>query len=320
MQLLKTLNPIPVYNQGVAVAIGFFDGVHRGHQALLRALVEAARQRGLVSVVITFEDHPARLFNPDAAPSWLTTQEEKLRHLEEIGIDAVHVIPFTWEVANLSAETFCARVLCEQFHARVLVCGPDFALGRGRQGDVPFLQAKGQVLGFEVVIAEPTVQDGDIVSSTRIRHLVQEGKVEEARQLMGRPFLLDGVVVRGQGLGRQIGFPTVNLAPNEKKVLPARGVYAVQAECEGKTYPAVCNIGVRPTVGGTSLSVEFHVLDAPDFQAPAKASLALIARLRSEQKFPSVEALAEQIRKDVEKARQMMLLTEGTDDVDTPAK
>ena len=306
MRIFNTLTPIADYNRGTAVAIGFFDGVHRGHQALMRTLVETARQRGLVSVVITFEDHPAQLFNPDAAPSWLTTQEEKLRYIEEVGIDAVHVIPFTWEVANLSAEEFCERILRGQFRARVLVCGPDFALGKGRKGDVPFLKAKGQELGFEVIIAEPTVQNGDIISSTRIRRLVQEGNVAEARQLLGHPFILDGAVVRGQGLGRQIGFPTVNVQPNEKKVLPAHGVYVVQAECEGKTYLAVCNVGVRPTVGGASLSVEFHVLDAPDFPSPQNASLALITRLRGEQKFPSVEALAEQIRKDVEKARQRM--------------
>ncbi len=304
MQVFNTLSSISESNRGTAIAIGFFDGVHRGHQALMRTLVAAARQQGLVSVVITFEDHPAQLFNPDAAPLWLTTQEEKLRYLEEIGVECVHVIPFTWEVANLSAEEFCERILREQFHARVLVCGPDFALGKGRKGDVPFLKAKGQELGFEVIIVEPTVQDGDIISSTRIRHLVQEGKVEEARQLLGHPFILDGSVVRGQGLGRQIGFPTVNVQPNEKKVLPAYGVYACSIAPCGR--PAVCNIGVRPTVGGASLNVEFHVLDAPDFQAPARASLALIARLRSEQKFPSVEALAEQIRRDVEKARQMM--------------
>lgn len=305
MQIFNTLNPIPDYQRGTAVAIGFFDGVHRGHQSLMRTLVATARQRGLVSVVMTFEDHPARLFNPDAAPLWLTTQEEKRRYLEEVGIDCVHVIPFTWEVANLSAEEFCERILREQFHARILVCGPDFALGKGRQGDVPFLKAKGQEWDFEVIIAEPTVQDGDIISSTRIRRLVQEGKVAAARQLLGHPFTLDGAVVRGQGLGRQIGFPTVNVQPNEKKVLPAHGVYVVQAECEGKTYPAVCNIGVRPTVGGASLSVEFHVLDVPDFPSPPNISLAFLARLRDEQKFPTVEALAEQIRKDIEKAKQM---------------
>lgn len=306
MQVLNTINAIPDYARGTAVAIGFFDGVHRGHQSLLRALVEAGRQRGLVSVVITFEDHPARLFHPDAAPLWLTTQEEKLRYLEDIGIDVVHVIPFTWDVANLSAEEFCERILHEQFHARVLVCGPDFALGKGRTGDVPFLRTKGQERGFEVLVVAPTVQAGEVISSTRIRRLVQAGNVEEARQLLGHPFTLEGVVVRGQGLGRQIGFPTVNIQPNANKVLPAHGVYAGQAECEGKTYPAVCNIGVRPTVGGESLNVEFHVLDAPDFPAPACARLALIARLRNEQKFPSVETLAEQIRQDIEKAKQMI--------------
>lgn len=310
MQIFNSLTPMEDYAHGTAVAIGFFDGVHRGHQALLRTLVGAARVGAkqfaspLQSVVITFEDHPARLFNPDAAPSWLTTQGEKLRYLEDIGIDAVHIIPFTWDVANMTAEEFCERILRQQFHTRVLVCGPDFALGKGRQGDVPFLKAKGLELGFEVIIAEPTVQDGDLISSTRIRRLVQEGKVEEARQLLGHPFMLDGCVVRGQGLGRHIGFPTVNIQPNEKKVLPAHGVYACRLAPSGRL--AVCNIGVRPTVGGESLNVEFHVLDAPDFPAPACASLALIARLRSEQKFPSVEALAEQIRQDVEKARQMM--------------
>jgi riboflavin kinase/FMN adenylyltransferase len=301
MRLFNTLTPITDYDRGTAVAIGFFDGVHRGHQSLIRTAVETARRRGWVSVVITFEDHPARLFNPDAAPSWLTTQDEKLRYLEDIGVDFIHIIPFTWDVASLTAEDFCGRILHENFHARALICGHDFALGKGRKGDVPFLKAHGL---FEVIPVSPTVEDDEIISSTRIRRLVSEGLVEEARRLMGHSFILDGKVVRGQGLGRQIGFPTVNVKPNEKKVLPAHGVYAVQADCDGKTYPAVCNVGVRPTVDGKTLSVEFHVLDAPDFQAPQKASLALLARLRSEQKFPSLDALVEQIGRDVEKAKQ----------------
>ncbi len=295
-----------------ALTIGTFDGVHRGHQTLISRLKTESEARDLPCAALTFEDMPYCLFNPDDCPQLLTLSDEKIAAFAQTRLDHLFIVPFTREIAGQSARDFMA-FWAQNIGLRLFIGGPDFALGRGREGDIPALQSLGRELGFETLaLNEKLVGQGAPISSTRCRTLVENGEVETAREFLGRPYKMAGDVVTGDQIGRTIGVPTINIAPAARKCVPQNGVYAVRAAFDGKTWPAVLNIGMRPTVGGLKKQIEFHVLDAEILTPPKNAELEFVARLRDERKFDGLDALVTQMRVDMQAAMQKL----ATDDTD----
>ncbi len=287
------------------VTIGAFDGVHRGHQQLIGAMVAAAHEAGRAAIALTFDPHPGALLgrSPVAA---LTTPEERAALIAALGVDILVILRFTPAVAGTPATRF-VRMLCRHLRMVELWVGPDFALGHRREGNVPFLQQFGQQEGFTVRVVEPLRWRGEIVSSTRIRAALTAGDIEEANGCLGRPYRLAGQVTQGRGLGRRIGIPTANLEPPPGRLIPANGVYAGYAHTENAgTHPAVINVGVRPTIAPDHLTVEAHLLDFDGDLYGQSLALDFVARLRDEETFPSLNALAEQIRQDIARAREML--------------
>lgn len=291
------------------VVIGFFDGVHRGHQAILQTAGETGRQRGARVRVITFEEHPSLFFRPGARFQYLTTIEEKSAILSSMAVDVVHLVPFDATIANTEAADFCATTLVAGLNMRALVVGHDFAMGKNRAGTIPVLRELGRALKFAVVpVGAVMSQDGAPISSTRIRALVSGGDTALAAELMGHPYTLSGTAIPGRGLGRQIGFPTLNLEWNPCKILPATGVYATIAIIDNELHPAVTNVGYRPTVGGEGLSIETHLTAATPPATIGALTLQFITRLRAEQKFDSIADLTHQIAQDTEQAEEYFAL------------
>lgn len=291
------------------LTIGCFDGVHLGHRRLLERAAHLARERSARAVAVTFWPHPLAVLHPPEPLSLLSTLEEKLALLDGLDeLDATVVMPFTPDLAARSPDEFLA--LLRAWSSPVaLVEGPDFALGRERAGDLAFLRAAGQRSGFTVEVIE--ARDGDErISSARIRRLVREGQVAEAARLLGRPFRLAGEVTVGDQRGRLLGFPTANLRPDARKVLPANGVYAVRVALPGEraaTHPAVANIGVRPTVSSEpKLMIEVHLLDAAIDLYGLTLGVDLIERLREERRFDGLDALRAQIDRDARAARELL--------------
>jgi riboflavin kinase/FMN adenylyltransferase len=295
-------------SQPACLTIGAFDGVHRGHQALVSEMVGHARATGKSPVVLTFYPHPSVVLRGRRPSFYISTPEEKAEYLSALGVEAVVTHPFNQEVANISAADFVAR-LVEYVRLSELWCGSDFALGHNRQGDVAFLRAEGKRRGFTVHVTAPVLMDGEVISSTRIRQALRDGAVEQAARMLGRPFRLPGKVVEGAKRGRTIGIPTANLEVWEERAFPAVGVYACRAHHTGNVYSAVTNIGYRPTFNSTEPkpTIEAHLLDFSGDLYGSTLTLEFIARLRSELKFSGVEALVAQIQRDIEAARQILV-------------
>jgi riboflavin kinase/FMN adenylyltransferase len=287
-----------------AVALGNFDGVHRGHQALVAEVVGASPA---VSVVLTFDPHPARVLTPETAPTALMTLAQKAEVLEGLGVERVVVLPFTPALARTSAEEFSRQVLGEALLARKVVVGQSFRFGRGRSGDVAALAGFGARMGFEVRSVPPVFAEGAPVSSSRIRDLLAAGDVGKAALLLGRSFYVDGEVVRGAGRGRGLGIPTANVAVRNE-TLPAEGVYAgwVRVQTRGKPRAAVANLGRRPTFGQGQRMLEAHLLDFEGDLYGQEVRLEFVARLRDEARFAGAAALVEQVRKDAAAARAVL--------------
>jgi riboflavin kinase/FMN adenylyltransferase len=290
-----------------AIAVGNFDGVHRGHQALAAAALEEARGSGGTAAVLTFDPHPARVLQPQRAPSALMTLDQKAEALAAIGIHHLAVLEFTREVAAQSAEEFARSVLAGALGARCLVVGADFRFGRGRAGDAAALQGLGRALGFGVLVVAPVRHEGEPVSSTRIREALESGAVDRAAAMLGRHYGVDGRVVHGDERGRTIGFPTANVEP-VNETLPGHGVYACWFRVAGeeRPWPAAVNVGLRPTFEGQRLSVEAHLLDFSGDLYGADARVSFVQRLRPEQRFAGVDALRAQIEQDVARARAVL--------------
>ncbi len=288
-----------------AVTVGNFDGVHRGHQALVAQAVADARASGGTAVVLTFDPHPSRVLAPERAPATIMTLEQKAERLARLGVDRVAVLPFTPLLAAQPAPEFARRVLHDALQATTVVVGAGFRFGRGRAGDVALLRRLGRSLGFGVHGMRPVFHQGAPISSSRVREALARGDVEGAAEMMGRPFCIDGRVERGVGRGRTIGIPTANIAP-VNEMLPGNGVYACWIRVggpDGPTWPAVTNVGRRPTFGGNEITVEAHVLDLDQDFLDQPVRLAFQARLRPEQTFPGAEALVAQIRQDIARGR-----------------
>jgi riboflavin kinase / FMN adenylyltransferase len=289
-----------------AVAIGVFDGVHLGHRIVLAELVEEALARSLVPVALTFDPHPLEFLAPDRAPRLLTDIDRRAELLGRCGVEVVGVLPFL-QIRDLAPEAFAVEVLAGRLEARVVAVGADFRFGYGRSGDVDALRALGDRLGFEVEPVELVGHsDGEVVSSSRIRAMLEEGRVAEAARLLGEPFQIRGPVVHGDSRGRGIGFPTANLHVPERMALPGNGVYAARARLGDQTHRSVVNIGVRPTFGQTQRVVEAHLLDVDLDLYGSVLSLGFVDRLRDERRFAGVDELVAQIARDVEAGRQVL--------------
>lgn len=284
---------------GSAVTIGVYDGIHRGHQAVLADL--RARSADLPLAVITFDPHPMTVLAPERAPLLLTTQEHKLELLERVGVDIVAVLEFDLETAAMSPEAFVEEVLVKRLRARLVAVGVDFRFGRHRAGDLELLQRLGAVHGFEVDGIELIGHEMPY-SSTGIRRLIAAGDVVSAAECLGRPYELRGAVVAGDGRGRQIGFPTANLDIPKGIAIPRRGVYAVTAVIDGGAHRGVVNVGVRPTFGGDREVVEVHLIDHDRDLYGMDVGIEFVARLRDERRFDGVDSLVAQIRADVAEA------------------
>jgi riboflavin kinase/FMN adenylyltransferase len=279
-----------------------FDGVHLGHQAIIRRLVAGARVAGATPVAATFDPLPAQVLAQDPPQSTLADAPERADLLHEAG--AEHVIVFTFDKAfsQQSAEAFIKRVTSAGDVQRVVV-GPDFQFGHGREGAVPALQALGEKYGFAVTVVEPIALGGAVVSSTRIRQALREGDLGTAQALLGRPYCVVGTIVRGEQRGRALGFPTINVAPPPDKLLPHDGIYATWVTLGGKRYRAASSLGVRPTFGGGPRKLEAYILDFSEDVYGQEATIAFEERLRDELRFDSAEDLAKQIAKDVQQTR-----------------
>ena len=290
-----------------AVAVGNFDGVHRGHQALVTAALAESRRLGGTAVVLTFDPHPARVLQPDRAPSALTTLDQKAEALAALGISHLAVLEFTREVAGRSAEEFARGVLGGTLGARAVVVGANFRFGRGRSGDAAVLSELGGEAGFDVRVVDPVLYEGEPVSSTRIRDAIEAGAVERAAAMLGRAYSVDGRVVQGDGRGRTLGFPTANVEP-VNETLPGRGVYAcwLRIAQDERAWPAAVNIGRRPTFDAQGSTVEAHLLDFTGDLYGREVRLSFVERLRAEQKFSGASALRAQIEADVARTRAVL--------------
>ena len=286
-----------------AVAIGVFDGLHRGHQSVIQALDAIAPPAP--RVVLTFSVHPATVLAPVGAPLALTTLDRRLELLEEIGVEAVAVLDFDDELRKMAPADFVARYLDRGLGAHYVAVGEGFRFGYEASGDTATLRRLGEALGFTVVTVPIRDLDGRPIRSTAIRNAVREGDVAQARAMLGRPHEIEGIVVPGDGRGRQIGVPTANIDA-EGMVIPARGVYAVRGFINGKAVPGVANIGVRPTFEGGPEVVEVHLLDSEIDLYHHRLRIEFIARLRDERRFDSVDDLVGQIQRDIAETRTVV--------------
>jgi riboflavin kinase / FMN adenylyltransferase len=286
------------------VTIGNFDGVHRGHRVLLRRTVDEASDREVRSVVITFEPHPAAVLRPGTEPLRLQPLDARVTSLIEAGMDLVLVLPFTRDLAALTPEAFVRQVLVDRLQAQRVVVGSTFRFGAKAAGDVVTLVEQGEEHGFTTEAATLLELEGTPISSSAIRSRLDDGDVAWAARAMGRPFQLTGTVVKGEGRGRTIGVPTANLDVPSGLVVPGNGVYAGHAVAGEQLWPAVTNVGVRPTFDGTSRSVEVHLLDADEDLYGRELGFRFLHRIRGEQRFDGPDQLVARIRQDIEETRR----------------
>jgi riboflavin kinase/FMN adenylyltransferase len=288
------------------LAVGVFDGVHRGHQSLIARLKAEAAKRGLSAGVFTFRNHPLTVLQPDVKLGYITGPETRRELLCSQGLDMVTMIEFTPEVARITAREFVST-LQERLGMKGLVVGPDFALGRNREGNVETLRKLGDEMGFEVVeLAAKTEDDETIISSSAVRAAIMKGDIERANGLLGRPFTLEGEVMEGDRRGATLGFPTANLKPDPERIVPGNGIYATWTLVEGAGHPSATSIGVRPTFDAGDRTIETHVIDFNGDLYGKQIALQFVKRLRDEIRFASVEELKTQMTKDLEQARRAL--------------
>ncbi len=291
---------------GSALVMGVFDGVHRGHQALLKRLREEAEARGLTPGVVTLHPHPVTVLRPDITPSYLTSLEDRLRLMREGGAAWVLPLTFTSELSEVTAEEL-AEAFQRLLHMRLMVLGPDAAFGRGAPADTPErMRRAGEELGFEVVQIEPWMAGSERCSSTMVRKALGEGDMQAVTNLLGRPYTLAGPVVRGFERGRTIGFPTANISVAADRALPALGVYATRATVAGRELLGATNIGRRPTFDEGHISIETHLIDFEGDLYGERMEIAIVDRVRPEQAFSGAGELRAQIAEDVQHVRELL--------------
>ena len=307
MKFIRGLHNLTQHQQGCVLTIGNFDGVHRGHQALLRHLRQAGSHRHLPVVVMVFEPQPLELFQPEAAPARLTRLREKLEHLEKFGVDEVVCINFDQDFAKLTAENFISELLVKRLNVKLLAIGDDFRFGAGRRGDFLLLQQAAKQYGFDVVSTETYIEQGKRISSTAVRQALANSDFPQAEILLGRPWSITGRVVHGDALGRTLGFPTANI-PLKRRVTPVKGVFAVEVYgVDKQPLAGVANIGTRPTIKGLRQQLEVHLLDTQRDLYGKRIQVVIKHKIRDEQRFASLDALTQQIAQDVETARNFFV-------------
>ena len=287
-----------------ALTIGNFDGVHAGHRAICRRVVETARRNGWRAALMTFEPHPTRIVAPERSPRLLSTALERSRWMAEEGVEHVLILPFTQELSEFSPREFVQEILRKRLEARAVFVGDNFRFGYRQAGDTRTLEELGREMGFQTGILHAVSQRGRLVSSSEIRRAIDRGDVARAARMLGRPHVLEGEVVTGKGIGTQKTVPTLNLS-TRAEVLPARGVYVTRTAdlAGGRAWPSVTNVGVRPTFGGEILTIETYLLDELAGETPHWIRVELLYRLRDEKRFENADALKAQILRDVARAR-----------------
>jgi riboflavin kinase / FMN adenylyltransferase len=303
MRIVRGLESYRPESTGAVVALGAFDGIHLGHRAILGTAVTQARRETLRPLACTFDRHPMEVLQPEKAPLPITTLDERLELIAETGIETTVVIPFTPAIAAVEPEAFVKDVLLDTLGAREIVVGFNHRFGRAARGDAGLLEQIAPRLGLKAHIVPAFTIDGIAVSSSEIRGALQRGDLAAAARLLGRPYSIRGEVVRGAGRGRTLGFPTANVKPERPLGLPV-GVYVCRVAVGTSRYQAVVNVGVRPTFGENELAIEAHLLDFVGDLYDQRVVLTFVGRLRDERKFPSVDALREQIAADVASARR----------------
>jgi riboflavin kinase/FMN adenylyltransferase len=308
MRILHSIGELAGLKGPIVLAAGTFDGVHLGHQALIRRAMEEAASCGGTAVVMTFDRHPASLLRPEKAPRILIRNAQKIALLEEMEVPSLLLLPFTSELASVSARDFISSIVQAASPLRAICVGSQWSFGNGGEGNVARLRDLGAEWNFEVIQIDPIHTGGSPISSTRIRTAIASGDLDQASDCLGRPFILSGEVVTGAGLGSTIGFPTANLDVSGMQ-LPPNGVYAVKVRRAGTILSGVCNIGLRPTVNASATSpvLEVHLFDLSADLVGENLSLEFVKFLRPEQKFSGLEELKAQIARDCAEAREITL-------------
>ncbi|NIO17737.1 MAG: bifunctional riboflavin kinase/FAD synthetase [Deltaproteobacteria bacterium] len=315
MKVIRGIQNLEDFKEGSYVTIGIFDGVHLGHQKILKSLKKMAGRHGKTAL-LTFHPHPVKFFNPGGRFYELSTVDRKIDLVSPFGIDFFVLFPFGEGVADMPPEVFTRKILVGMFRVKGVVVGYDFFFGKGRIGDTKLLKKMGKEFGFDVEVIEPVRFMGSIVSSTRIRELILSGKVREAALFLGRNYRICGTVVRGAGRGRTLGFPTANI-DFQSEIIPLPGVYAVVVHMGGEKFRGLTNIGFNPTFGEKTLRVEVHMLDFSGDIYGREISLHFIDRIRDERKFASANDLIGQMKRDVKKGRKILETVDGRGISDT---
>ena len=305
MHIIRNLDALPSAARGGAVSIGNFDGVHRGHVAIVRRLLERAAAVGGPAIVFTFDPHPVRLLRPDQCPPPLTWTERKAELLAAQGVDWIVAYPTDEALLELSAVDFFERIVRGSLAAKALVEGPNFYFGHNREGTIGRLGELARAAGISLDVVEPVTIDGAIVSSSRVRELIRDGNVEQANELLSAPYRIRGMVTHGAGRGAKIGFPTANLSAVDT-LLPALGVYAGRVRMGDSQYAAAINLGTSPTFGDAVIRVEVHLIGYNESLYGQPLEVDFLARLRDIRPFDSAAALVEQLRQDIDRVKQIV--------------
>lgn len=305
MILITDLSKIDKKFDGSIITLGNFDGLHLGHQELIKKIILRAEETGGLSMVVTFRPHPLKILAPEKCPPLISIYEEKIQLFEKLGIDVLVKIPFTLDFSAMEPRDFVKNILVDLLGAKEIFVGYNYRFGKGRKGNILMLRDLGNELGFIVREVEQVSLNGEVISSTRIRQLLINGEVEHAARLLGRPYALCGIVVKGDGRGRGLGFPTANIV-SRHSIIPSNGVYAVRLFVRDKYYNGIVNIGMRPTFDAKSMAIEVHIFDFDEDIYGEELTVYFAGKIRDERKFGSAEALIRQIQADIAIAKKKL--------------
>lgn len=305
-ETMKTYRELLTLSSPTACGLGNFDGVHLGHQKLIKELLKQATIRNLESTILTFEPHPSKILYPDKADPLIMTLKQKENVIKTYGIDNLVLIPFTRDFSNIDYEDFIYDILIKKCRAKTIVVGFDYRFGKKGAGNARILKEICRKEGIDTIIIPPVTYEGKIVSSTLIRSLIRNGNVKKAREFMARPFSIEGIVVYGDALGRELGFPTANVSYSPDIVLPANGVYAVLVAWQGRILKGIANIGIKPTFNKNQITLEVHIFNFNEQVYGETLEVIFVEKIRDEIKFEGVSRLIDQIKKDVAMAKKIL--------------